>query len=93
MRPRHAEGYDLVLCMSINPGYSGQEFMPEAVERVRTVRELVPEEMHIQVDGGLGPDNVRTVYDAGADLLVAGTSIFGREDLPRSYRRLVQALA
>jgi ribulose-phosphate 3-epimerase len=88
-----AEGYDLVLCMSINPGYSGQEFMPAAVERVRKLRELVPPEMHIQVDGGLGPDNVRSVYDAGADLLVAGTSIFSREDLPRSYRRLVQALA
>lgn len=88
-----AEGYDLVLCMSINPGYSGQEFMPESVARVRTLRELVPKEMHIQVDGGLGPDNVRSVYDAGADLLVAGTTIFGREDLPRSYRRLVQALA
>jgi len=72
-----AEGYDLVLCMSINPGYSGQEFMPESVARVRTLRELVPKEMHIQVDGGLGPDNVRSVYDAGADLLVAGTTIFG----------------
>ena len=79
--------------MSINPGYSGQEFMPEAVERVRTLKGLVAEGMHIQVDGGLGPDNVRSVYDAGADLLVAGTSIFGREDLQRSYRRLVQALA
>jgi Pentose-5-phosphate-3-epimerase len=88
-----AAGYDLLLCMSISPGYSGQEFMPEAVERVRALRELVPKEMHIQVDGGLGPENVRSVYDAGADLLVAGTSIFGREDLPRSYRRLVQALA
>jgi ribulose-phosphate 3-epimerase len=88
-----AEGYDLVLCMSINPGYSGQEFMPESVERVRTLKGLVAEGMHIQVDGGLGPDNVRSVYDAGADLLVAGTSIFGREDLQRSYRRLVQALA
>jgi ribulose-phosphate 3-epimerase len=90
---RAAEGYDLVLCMSINPGYSGQDFMPEAIERVRTLRDLVPEEMHIQVDGGIGPDNVRSVYEAGADLLVAGTSIFGREDLQRSYRRLVQALA
>jgi pentose-5-phosphate-3-epimerase len=45
------------------------------------------------VDGGIGPDNVRAVHEAGASLLVAGTSIFGREDLTRSYRRLVQALA
>ena len=88
-----AAGFDLVLCMSIHPGYSGQEFMPESVDRVRTLRGLVPEGVHVQVDGGIGPDNVRDLYDAGADLLVAGTSIFGREDLPRSYRRLVQALA
>ncbi len=88
-----AEGADLVLCMSIHPGYSGQEFMPEAVGRVRRLRELLPDGMHVQVDGGVGPDNVRELYDAGADLLVAGTAIFGREDLPRAYRRLVQALA
>jgi ribulose-phosphate 3-epimerase len=88
-----ADGFDLVLCMSINPGYSGQEFMPEAVERIRTLRGLLPDEVYIQVDGGVGPENVRDLYEAGASLLVAGTSIFGREDLPRSYRRLVQAMA
>ena len=86
-------GVDLVLCMSIRPGFSGQEFMPEAIERVRTLRELLPESMHVQVDGGVGPENVRVLRESGADLLVAGTAIFGREDLPRAYRRLVQALA
>jgi len=84
---------DIVLCMSIEPGYSGQEFMPEALERIRTVRSLVPPDMHVQVDGGIGPENIRAAHDAGATLLVAGTSIFGREDLPRAYRRLVQELA
>ena len=84
---------DLVLCMSIHPGYSGQEFMPEAIGRVRTLRKLLPEGVFIQVDGGVGPDNTRELFLSGASLLVAGTSIFGREDLPRSYRRLVQALA
>jgi ribulose-phosphate 3-epimerase len=88
-----AEGFDLINCMSVQPGYSGQEFMPEAVERVRRLRELIPRAVHVQVDGGLGPDNIKQLYDAGADLLVAGTSIFAREDLPRAYRRLVQALA
>jgi ribulose-phosphate 3-epimerase len=88
-----AEGFDLINCMSVQPGYSGQEFMPEAVERVRRLRELIPRDVHVQVDGGLGPDNIKLLYDAGADLLVAGTSIFAREDLPRAYRRLVQALA
>jgi ribulose-phosphate 3-epimerase len=87
-----AAGADLVLCMSIHPGYSGQEFMPGAIERVRRLRALLPASTHIQVDGGVGHDNVRPLYDAGADLLVAGTAIFGREDLPRAYRRLVDAL-
>jgi ribulose-phosphate 3-epimerase len=87
-----ADGVDLVLCMSIHPGYSGQQFMPEAISRVRELRRLLPEGMHIQVDGGIGPDNVVAVHEAGANLLVAGTSVFGHEDLTRAYRRLVQAL-
>ena len=88
-----ADGFDLVLCMSIHPGYSGQEFMPEAIPRIRALRRLLPPDVFIQVDGGVGPENVRELYQSGASLLVAGTSIFGREDLPRAYRRLVTALA
>jgi ribulose-phosphate 3-epimerase len=84
---------DIVLCMSIEPGYSGQEFMPEAYERIRTARSLLPPDVPVQVDGGIGPDNIRAVRDAGATLFVAGSSIFGREDLPRAYRRLLQELA
>jgi len=83
---------DLVLCMSIHPGYSGQEFMPEAIPRVRRLRELLPEGVHVQVDGGVGPDNVSELREAGANLFVAGTSVFGHEDLPEAYRRLVLAL-
>jgi ribulose-phosphate 3-epimerase len=88
-----ASNVDIVLCMSIEPGYSGQEFMLEALDRIRTVREIVPPQMLIQVDGGIGPDNIRSVRDAGASLFVAGSSIFAREDLPRAYRRLVEELA
>ena len=88
-----AEPFDLVLCMSIEPGYSGQPFMPEAIPRIRRLRELLGEDVPIQVDGGIDHENARTVYDAGATLLVAGTAIFEREDLPRTYRRLVQQLA
>jgi len=84
---------DIVLCMSIEPGYSGQAFMPEALDRIRTIREILPPEVHVQVDGGIGPDNIREVHEAGANLFVAGSSIFAREDLPRAYRRLVQELA
>ena len=88
-----AAGFDLVLCMSIHPGYSGQEFMPEAFDRIRALRALLPPTTHVQVDGGITSDNIRSVHDAGADLIVCGTAIFGMEDLPRAYRRLVQELA
>ena len=88
-----AAGFDVVLCMSIEPGYSGQPFMPEAIPRVRWLRELLGDGVPIQVDGGIEPGNIRAVRDAGATLFVAGTAIFGHEDLPRAYRRLVQALA
>ena len=88
-----AEGFDLVLCMSIHPGYSGQEFMPEAFDRIRALRALLPPGTQVQVDGGITSDNIRSVHDAGADLIVCGTAIFGMKDLPRAYRRLVQELA
>jgi len=88
-----AEAFDLVLCMSIEPGYSGQEFMPDAIGRIEELRSLVPDDVHVQVDGGITHDNIRSVYDAGADLIVCGSAIFSREDLPRTYRRLIQALA
>ena len=87
-----SSGVDIVLCMSIEPGYSGQEFMPEALDRIRTVRSVLPEHVHVQVDGGIGPENIKSARDAGASLFVAGTSIFGREDLPRAYRRLLEEL-
>jgi len=88
-----ATGVDFVLCMSIHPGFSGQDFMPQALDRIRALRGRLPEPMPIQVDGGIGHGNIRDAYDAGANLFVAGTAIFGREDLPRAYRRLVEALA
>ena len=86
-------GVDMVLCMSVHPGYSGQDFIPESIERIRTLRKLLPESVPVQVDGGVGPGNIRDLHEAGATLFVAATAIFGGEDLPRAYRRLVQALA
>jgi ribulose-phosphate 3-epimerase len=84
---------DIVLCMSIHPGYSGQEFMPDAVDRIARLRAALPDGIHIQVDGGIGYETIRPSYVAGARLFVAGSAIFGREDLPRAYWRLVRALA
>ena len=76
-----------------NPGYSGQPFMPEALPRVQRLRELLPDGVHVQVDGGVGPDNAAEIRQAGANLLVAGTSVFGQEDIAGAYRRLAQAIS
>jgi ribulose-phosphate 3-epimerase len=83
---------DLVLCMSVHPGYSGQAFIPESVERVRRLRELLPVGMLVQVDGGVGRENIRELFDAGARLFVAASAIFGSDEPAEAYRGLVGAL-
>ena len=85
-------GADLALCMSIHPGYSGQEFLPDSLWRIRRLRQELPSSLFVQVDGGITVDNVADVRKVGADLIVAGSAIFGMEDLPRAYRRLARAL-
>ena len=68
--------------------------MPEAFRRVRRLRELLPEGVHVQVDsGGVGQANAAEIREAGANLLVAGTSVFGEEDIAAAYRQLVQEIA
>jgi ribulose-phosphate 3-epimerase len=88
-----ADGVDLVLCMSIHPGYSGQRFMPEALGRLRTLRAALPDGVHVQVDGGVNGETIRAAHEAGADLLVAATAIFGGGEPARDYGRLVQAVS
>jgi ribulose-phosphate 3-epimerase len=83
---------DIVLCMSIHPGYSGQKFMPDALERIARLRSALPEPVYVQVDGGIGPENVRSANQAGAELLVAGSAIFGGDDPKRAYEGLVRDL-
>jgi ribulose-phosphate 3-epimerase len=76
----------LVLVMSVNPGFGGQEFLPFALEKVealRAVREERNLNFQIEIDGGVSLDNVHAIVNAGADILVAGSSIFGTPD-PRS---------
>src|SRR6187397_2362470 len=88
-----ADGADLVLCMSIHPGYSGQAFMPESLQRIAELREQLHKNLFVQVDGGVGEENIADIRRAGAQLAVAGSAIFGREDYPRAYRQLVKAFA
>lgn len=84
-------GADIVLCMSIEPGYSGQAFMPEALGRISRLAELV--DVPIQVDGGVGGGNAHSVRAAGARLLVAGNAVFADSDPAAAYARLAAAAA
>ena len=74
---------DLVLVMSVNPGFSGQSFIPGALKKIERVRRLIEEsgrDIRLEVDGGIKTDNIRAAADAGADTFVAGSAIFGQAD-------------
>ncbi|MEO6076314.1 MAG: ribulose-phosphate 3-epimerase [Dokdonella sp.] len=74
---------DIVLIMSVNPGFGGQSFIPSALEKLRRVRELIDrsgQEIRLEVDGGVKPDNIAEIAEAGADTFVAGSAIFGHKD-------------
>ncbi len=80
---------DLALLMSVVPGYSGQRLLPESIARLRELRELVAPTCRVQVDGGIGADNIAAVQEAGAQLIVAGSAIFGAADPSGAYGELV----
>jgi ribulose-phosphate 3-epimerase len=82
---------DLVLCMSVNPGWGGQPFIAHTADKVARLRALLPERIRLEVDGGVHTGTARTVVDAGADLLVAGSGVFGADDPPAAYRELAAA--
>lgn len=74
---------DLVLLMSVNPGFGGQKFIPHTFEKVRALRQMIARrgsKALIQVDGGVGLDNWKQLREAGADVLVAGSAVYGAED-------------
>ncbi|MCW7539510.1 ribulose-phosphate 3-epimerase [Aquabacterium sp. A7-Y] len=74
---------DLVLIMSVNPGFGGQSFIPSALRKVEQVRKIIDasgRDIRLEVDGGIKTDNIRQVADAGADTFVAGSAIFGKPD-------------
>ena len=84
-----AAGAEMVLCMSIVPGYSGQAFMPTALGRIDALASLV--EVPIEVDGGVAEENIALVRAAGAQVFVAGTAVFGEPDPAGAYRRIAAA--
>ncbi len=87
---------DMVLIMSVEPGYGGQGFIDGSTERVAQLRELAnelqKEELLIQVDGGVGAQNAGELFTAGADILVAGSSVFGAEDPQKAIEDMLNAI-
>jgi len=82
---------DLVLVMSVNPGFGGQSFIPMALKKIEQARRLIDasgRDIRLEVDGGIKIDNIRRVADAGADTFVAGSAIFGHPD----YRGIIDAM-
>jgi ribulose-phosphate 3-epimerase len=83
---------DLILVMSVNPGFGGQAFIPDAVEKIRRLRALAgPRPIDIEVDGGITPETAAAVVAAGANVLVAGTAVF-KGGNPEAYRANIAAL-
>jgi ribulose-phosphate 3-epimerase len=83
--------YDLALIMTVNPGWGGQAFIPEMLEKVRSLRARLGEDVVIEVDGGIDAGTARTCVQAGATWLVAGSAIYGDEDAARAYNQIAAA--
>ncbi|HEY6645273.1 MAG TPA: ribulose-phosphate 3-epimerase [Povalibacter sp.] len=82
---------DMILLMSVNPGFGGQKFIPTALQKLRQVRERIKasgREIRLQIDGGVKVDNIREIASAGADTFVAGSAIFGAKD----YKATIEAM-
>jgi ribulose-phosphate 3-epimerase len=82
---------DLILIMSVNPGFGGQSFIPEALHKIAAVRKLIDasgRDIHLEVDGGVKIDNIAAAARAGADTFVAGSAIFGQKD----YKAVIDAM-
>ena len=85
------DAVDLVLVMTVNPGFGGQKFLPAMLPKLRAVREMIGDRpVWLQVDGGIGPDTVRLCREAGADSFVAGSAVF--KDGPAGYAANIAAL-
>ena len=82
---------DLILIMSVNPGFGGQSFIDSALRKIEAVRKRIDasgKDIRLEVDGGIKQENIRRVADAGADTFVAGSAIFGKTD----YRGVIDAM-
>ncbi len=88
---------DMILLMSVNPGFGGQSFIPSALDKLRQVRKMIDasgRDIRLEIDGGVKVDNIRSIREAGADTFVAGSAIFGaaRADDPNRYDSVIGAM-
>lgn len=87
---------DMILLMSVNPGFGGQSFIPTALQKLREARVLIAaagRDIRLEIDGGVKPENIRAIAEAGADTFVAGSAIFGSGDYAATIRALRRELA
>jgi ribulose-phosphate 3-epimerase len=83
---------DLALCMTVNPGWGGQPFIPRSLDRIRRLRGLIGDEADLEVDGGIDRSTAGPCAEAGATLFVAGTAVFGAADPARAYSELASGI-
>ncbi|PXB14814.1 ribulose-phosphate 3-epimerase [Vibrio parahaemolyticus] len=87
---------DLILLMSVNPGFGGQSFIPHTLDKLRAVRKMIDEsgrDIRLEIDGGVKVDNIREIAEAGADMFVAGSAIFSQPDYKQVIDQMRTALA
>lgn len=83
------EDIDMVLIMSVNPGFGGQSFIPQCKDKIKALKKMILDknlDVEIQVDGGVKLDNIREIMECGADIFVAGSAIFGESDVVEATR-------
>ena len=88
---KYLDMVDMVLVMTVKPGWAGQKFISETMQKVRELRNLKPR-LDIEVDGGINPYTARIAYDEGANVFVAGTSIFGKTDRISAIKEILNGL-
>ena len=82
---------DMVLIMSVNPGFGGQKFIPQSIDKIKKLKQMIDSKNYtvdIQVDGGVTVDNIHDIVKAGANILVAGSAIFGKENIQKAVSDL-----
>ena len=87
-----ADRIDLALIMTVEPGFGGQSFMTDQLDKVRAVRDMVGPDVRVEVDGGVGPETIVRCAQAGADTFVAGASVLGAADIAAAYNAVAAAV-